>query len=157
MHGGGLLFRLGFLTNRGFSLVVIALALRFFAILVLARGSMVENLVFCQNLVLWDINLLEAFIIKVSALRLMDDMSPLLIVSIDQILNLEPNSRLQSLTLAVIKKTVANRICVLQVDNFVAPLLLIFQILLRLFAKVDHKLIHHVTHDFDILIIDLLL
>jgi len=80
-------------------------------------------------------------------------MSPLFIVSIDQILDFESDSRLKCIILAMLKYTVANGISIVKVDDLVASFFLIFQILLGLSTEITHQLVHHVAHDFNVLVV----
>ena len=114
-------------------------------------------MIFCQNLILRNIDLLESLIVENSVLRLRDNMPPLLVVCIDQVLNLKPNPGLERLILPMFKQIVANQISVIKVDDLVAPLLFILQVLLGLSAKVHHELVHHIAHDLNVLVIKLLL
>ena len=84
-------------------------------------------------------------------------MSPLLIVSIDQVLNLESDPGLQCLILAVFEQVVANLISVVKVDDFIAPFLFILEVLFGLSAQVSHQLIHHVAHNLNVLVVLFLL
>ena len=80
-------------------------------------------------------------------------MPPLLIVSINQVLDLESNPGLKRLILPMLEQVIAYLVCIIQVDDLVAPLLLILEVLLGLSAEVNHKLIHHIAHDLNVLII----
>lgn len=160
LHSWGLLFWLWLFSRGRFGLVVVALTLRslsLFASFFLSRATRVEHLVIWQNLVLWDINLLEALIIKNSILGLWDNMSPLLIVSINQVLNLESDPGLKCLILAMLEQIIANKVSVVKINDLVAPFLFILEVLFGLSAKVNHELIHHIAHNFNVLIVELLL
>ena len=84
-------------------------------------------------------------------------MSPLLIVSINQVLDFESDPRLECLILAMLEQIIANGVGVVQVDDLIAPFLLVLEVLSGLSAKVKHELIHHIAHDFNVLIVELLL
>ena len=84
-------------------------------------------------------------------------MSPLLIVSINQVLDFESDPRLECLILAMLEQIIANGVSVVKVDDLITPFLLVLEVLLGLSAEVKHELIHHIAHDFNVLIVELLL
>ena len=84
-------------------------------------------------------------------------MSPLLIVSINQVLDLKSDPRLECLILAMLKQIIANGVSIIKVDDLIAPFLLVLEVLFGLSAEVKHELIHHIAHDLNVLIVELLL
>jgi len=123
-----------------------------------------KYLILGKDLVLRHIDLLEAFAIRLSALSLGDNVSPFLIMAVDEVLDLESNSALESFTLAVRKQFLANIVSIIEVDDLGVLLgelnllcLSVLDVKLGLLAEIGHELVDHVAHNLNILIIDFLL
>ena len=100
----------------------------------------------------------ETFIVINSVFGFRDDESPVSVVGVDQILDFKPDSGLQSFIFPVFKEIVANFVGVVEINDFIALFVcLIFKVVFGLFGEVNHKFVHHVAHDFDVLIVYFLL
>ena len=56
-----------------------------------------EHLVFCKNLIFWNINLLISLVVSGSIFVILDNSFPFFIVHVHQVLNFEPRSNLKQL------------------------------------------------------------
>lgn len=103
-----------------------------------------ENLILCQYLVFWYIDLSKPFTIWSSILHFSNDISPFFIIRVDEILNLKSCSYLQKLTLSQFYKFLTNIISIVKVNNFCTFLLYLnrhswaFDVISGLFAEVNH-------------------
>lgn len=84
-----------------------------------------EDLFFRKNLVLGNIDHLEAFVVSILVSVVSDDVPPVLVVGVDQILNLEPDSALKFLRLSIAEQLLANIVSVVKVDDLGILLLLV--------------------------------
>lgn len=122
--------------------------------------SIMKYLLFCKNLIFWNIYFLETFIITLFTFLLCNHISPIFIVCIYQILNFKSDSCLQIFIISLFYKILTYFITIFKINIFIfcAHRLFIFlnfvlSLNFGLFTQVNHKFIDHVAQNFNILII----
>ena len=144
----------------------INIILLMFAVFARSGAAVVENLVFCKNLVFWHVNLLISFIIGGSIFVILYDWLPISNVRVHQVLNFKPGSHLkQVFIISQLENLEANGVTIIEIDDFILAFgtgwlrggIIWRKVILRLSAKFNHKLVHHVADNFDVLIIQFLL
>jgi len=124
-----------------------------------------EDLLLRQNLILWNIYLFESFAIADSILGLSNNITPLLIVGVDNILDLESDSRCVHVVVPLSEELLADLVHVVKAYCFADVLLMLGMVCwcgllgfsFGLSAEVVHQFGAHVAEDRHVLIVHFLL